>query len=201
MEQLLDHLNSLTPLSAGLRAYLLKVLKKMTLRKGDFLLKAGELDKYVCFIQKGLIRYYKIENEEIVKMKFMSEGDIVVSAKYVFGLKENREYIEALEDCELLYITVTEAAHARLEYPDFRRLDTKIFGEHICHHQIQFLDIPLARGLYRYKFMLEEYPALVKRIPIKILAAYLRMDPAKLRIRIKKIKPNKVKQLPGILRH
>jgi CRP/FNR family transcriptional regulator, anaerobic regulatory protein len=186
MRQLLDYLHSLSPLSDELRAYLQKVLKRKILPKGDFLLKAGQVDSEVCFIQKGLIRCYKIEYGKEVKMRFMNEGHIAVSAKYVFSLKENREYMEVLEDCELLYITAAEAEHARLEYPDFRQLGFKLFGEYVCHHQIQFLDIPLAKGMHRYKLMLKEYPALIKRIPLKILAAYLRMDPAKLRICIKR---------------
>ena len=76
------------------------------LRKRQYLLQEGDVNKYTSFVEKGMLRTYTVDekgNEPILQFSF--EGWWVADL-YSFLTDEPSNYnIEALEDCELLLIT------------------------------------------------------------------------------------------------
>src|SRR5690242_10272352 len=108
MEKLLAFLQSIHPLSEELLQYLSQHLKVKHLTKRDYLLKAGHINRSICFIEKGLLRcFYHKGNLEICSW-FMKEGDVIVSIESFFQQKPSYESIQALEDCTLYYIEFDE---------------------------------------------------------------------------------------------
>src|SRR5215831_8559365 len=76
------------------------------LRKRQWLLQEGDVCKYIAFVEKGLLRSYRI-NEKGTEhiMQFAFEG-WWISDQFSFLTGEPSEYnIDALENCELLLLT------------------------------------------------------------------------------------------------
>src|SRR5688500_16082181 len=83
------------------------------LRKKQYLLQAGDVCKYIAFVEKGALRAYSTDEkggEHIIQ--FALEG-WTISDLYSFMTGEPAKYnIDALEDSEL--ILITKAAHEEL---------------------------------------------------------------------------------------
>src|ERR1700730_2030545 len=116
MEELFQYLDSIHPLSNELRDHLLKIIKFKKIPKRHLLLKAGHINKHIYFIRKGLLRaFYLKGNRSEVCSWFMKEGDIIVSIESFYEQQESYEYIEALEETELFYISHDELKHIYIE--------------------------------------------------------------------------------------
>ena len=55
---MMDFLDSIYPLPAGLREELKGLVKFRKLEKGEYLLRAGEVCRHIYFVGKGLLRCY-----------------------------------------------------------------------------------------------------------------------------------------------
>jgi CRP-like cAMP-binding protein len=91
MEELLNYLNGIHPLSENLVDFLSRTLKTKKLLKKDYLLKRGHVSRDICFINKGLLRcFYLVDNKEVCSW-FMKEGDVIVSVESFFSQTESYE--------------------------------------------------------------------------------------------------------------
>ena len=187
MKELLSLLNNIHPLSQELHQYLSQHLKTTTIDKKQFLLQAGQINRHIYFIKKGLLRCYYIHDQQEVCSKFLKEGDIIVSANSFFLQKESYESIQAIEDSVLWHICYDELQYIYRNFPEFniiaRVLSIKSYL--LSEQRLNFIRMKQAAG--RYTSMLEHFPDLVLRVPSKYLASYLSISVETLsRIRGKK---------------
>src|SRR5688572_24112032 len=108
MKELLFYLESIHPMSDGLKQYLETNLKVKELPRKSYLLKAGHVSRNICFIAEGLLRCFYIKDQHEVSSWFMKEGDVIVSVESFFSQRESYESIQALEDSLLYYISYDE---------------------------------------------------------------------------------------------
>ena len=66
MMELLHFLESIHPMSDGLKQHLATTLKEKQLLRKDYLLRAGHVSRKICFIAKGLLRCFYIKDEQEV---------------------------------------------------------------------------------------------------------------------------------------
>src|SRR3954468_18895407 len=102
MEQLLQMINSIYPLSSSLTVELKNLLSEETFLKKECLLRIGEVCSNIYFIKKGLLRCFYMEGEDEVCSWFMKEGDLVISVESFYNQKESLESIQALENTEVI---------------------------------------------------------------------------------------------------
>ena len=173
MKELLLLLNNIHPLSPDLHQYLSEKLKTASVAKKEFLLKAGHISRQICFIKKGLLRCYHIDNGQEVCSKFLKEGDIIVSASSFFLQKESHEFIQSIEDSVVWYICYDELQYMYKHFPEFniiaRVLSIKSYM--LSEQRLDFIRRKQAAA--RYNNMLEFFPELVLRVPAKYIASYL----------------------------
>src|SRR5262245_44029127 len=122
MKELLSLLNNIHPLSPALHQYLSQKLKTTTIEKKQFLLQAGQVNRHIYFIRKGLLRCYYIQNEQEVCSKFLKEGDIIVSASSFFLQKESYESIQALENAVLWSVCYDELQYIYKNFHEFNTI-------------------------------------------------------------------------------
>ena len=102
--------------------YFTSILKKRTLRKKQYLLQAGDISRHECFVNKGCLRTYYIDDkgqERIVQFAFEEwwTGDMY---SFLSG-QPSIYHIDALEDCELLLIEKPQWEKLFIEVPKFER--------------------------------------------------------------------------------
>lgn len=173
MKELLSLLNNIYPLSPSLHQYLAEKLKTRVVTKKEYLLQAGQINRHICFIKKGLLRCYYVDHGHEICTKFMKEGDLIVSASSFFLQKESLEFIQAIEDSIVWYICYDELQYMYKNFHEFniiaRVLTTKSYL--LSEQRLSF--IRMKQAVRRYTSMLEHFPELVLRVPAKYIASYL----------------------------
>ena len=173
MEQLFHFLMSVHPISTGLQKYLLSVIQVQSLKRKQFLLKAGHICRNIYFLEKGLVRFFYSKEGIEVSSSFMKENDIVVSVESFYNRIPSYENIQALEDCNLNYISYDHLYTTYREFPEFnwigRELTQRYYGLSIR----QLYGLRNQQATERYTWLVEQHPELVLRVPAKYLASWL----------------------------
>jgi len=180
MEKLIQLLNVISLMSPGLQAHLSNTLRSRVIRKGEFILRPGQICTNICFIEKGLIRIFHDRGNKEVITWLLKEGDIFISIDSFFDQVPSTEYIEALEDTIVWYISFAELEETCRQYPEFLAHQDKIKTK---YHKINDHNKKRILGMQpkdRYKLLMGEEPELITRVPALHLASYLNISPKKL---------------------
>ncbi len=147
-----------------------------TLSKGDFLIREGEVEKHIYWIESGAVRaFYLTEFEEQVIRLGYKDNMITSLSSFLTGTN-SQLYIEAIRK------TVVKALHKdQLDQLVHESLENlllyKDFLEILLSQQIdRELDLLITSPNQRLQRVLERSPNLFQEIPMKYIASYLRMS-------------------------
>ena len=152
----------------------LKLFVPFKLKKGDYFYRAGEIPKYSPFIVKGCMRKFFMDeegNDQIVY--FAEEGWFAGEVQCMRTNTKTEMYLQALEDCEILGITLENAEHGLNTFPAYRQyFDLKYTTDHsIIIQQSTQLKTDTPENLYLR--LLKNRPSLILRVPQHHIATYL----------------------------
>ncbi len=85
--------------------YLESFFETRHFNKKDKLVKEGEVEKYLNFIQSGLARLYFVKDREEIVMQFSVENEIICCWESYLSGKPSGFFSEALEPMVVLTIT------------------------------------------------------------------------------------------------
>lgn len=187
--ELLMLLGKITELDKKEEELLKNSFKPFFLAKGSFFLKAGEVNRHVGFLQKGLVRYFVFKDEEESTFEFTKEGEFIADYQSFNNKTTSIQNIQAIEDCEMLII----------DYDNVQTIfnttkNGNLMGRHIIEHRFdvmvnQLLAIYMQDHEERYKRFVEHYSDLTQRIPQYLIASYVGVKPPSLsRIRRRFVK-------------
>ncbi|WP_276502909.1 Crp/Fnr family transcriptional regulator [Terrimonas pollutisoli] len=176
METLLEYLSSIHPMSQGLINYLGDHLKARQLSKRNYLLKAGHICRTVCFIEKGLLRCFYIKGDSEVCSWFMKEGNVIFSIESFYQQKASYESIQALEDTTVLFITYEELNHIYKTFSEFNFVGRVLTEKYYTLWAQQLYALRMQQAHERYKWLMDNHPELILRVPAKYIASYLSID-------------------------
>ena len=129
--------------------------KPLSLTKNDFFFKAGEINKKVGYLEKGLVRYFVYKDDEESTFEFTKEGEFIADYESFNDKIVSIQIIQAIENCELLTI----------DYPSVQNIfKTTKNGNFI------------GRILIEHRF-LSQYSDLAQRIPQYLIASYVGVQP------------------------
>jgi CRP-like cAMP-binding protein len=173
MQQLFQMLQSIYPMSGELIQYLSKAFEYRKIRKGEYLLKEGQVCRYMYFIEAGLVRcFHHRRNKEIVTW-FQTEGNMVIAYESFYEQVPSKENIEALEDCEIYRIAYTDLQHVYSTYLEANVLRAELTERYYRILWKCFDYTRLTSANERYQFFIENFPQWVNRVPEKDIAAFL----------------------------
>jgi CRP-like cAMP-binding protein len=161
--------------------YFTAILKKRTLRKKQYLLQAGDVSHHECFVNKGCLRTYHVDDkgqEHIAQFAFEEwwTGDM-----YSFLTGQPSPYnIDALEDSEVLLIEKSQWEQMFKDIPKFERLFRMLLQNAFISMQRRIIENMSLSAEDRYTNFLQRYPQLEQRIPLRQIASYLGITPESL---------------------
>lgn len=173
MEQLLQFLESIHPLSGELKIHLAGILKELKLSRKEYLLRAGSTSRRVCFINSGLLRCFYSKDGMDISSWFMKEGDVIYSVESFLTQRPSYEYIQALEETSLFYITYEELQHIYQTFPEFNFIGRSLTEKYYVLSERRLYSLRMQRSQERYDYLFENHPELILRVPAKYLASYL----------------------------
>jgi CRP-like cAMP-binding protein len=162
------------------------------LRKRQFLLQEGDVCRVNAFVEKGLLRSFTVDekgNEHIIQ--FAAEG-WWISDLYSFLTGEVSDYnIEALEDCELLLLSLPASEELLAALPKFESYQRMLLQGAFIAMQRRITSSLKQTAEEKYLKIVEDYPQITQRVPQHMIASYLGITAETLsRIRKQLIQPD-----------
>lgn len=177
---LLEQLSHITELDEQEVDLIKSSFKPFFLAKGSFFLRAGEVNKHVGFLNKGLVRYFVYKDDEESTFEFTKEGEFIADYQSFNNNTVSIQNIQAIEDCEMLIIN----------YPNVQTIfnttkNGNLIGRLLVEHRFdvmvnQLLAVYMQNHEERYKRFVEHYSDLNQRIPQYLIASYVGIKPPSL---------------------
>lgn len=178
--ELLKLFNKIISLSKQEEELILTSFKVTTLAKGKYFLEAGNVNTHIGFINKGLVRYYVIKNNDEATFEFAEEGEFIADYQSFNNKTKSVQNIQAIEDCELLVID-----HPSVQHIFNNTQHGNLLGRVIIEHRFdvmvtQLLSIYMQNQEERYRHFIANYANLAQRIPQYLIASYVGIQPQSL---------------------
>lgn len=158
-------------------------------KKGDCILKPGEVCNTVSFINYGLVRsYYLVDGREITT-NFFVEDSCFSNYQSFLSRTPSLMYTDILEDSELVDIDYNGLQYAYDNIPDSERVGRLVAEQLYIILSNRNASLLLETPEQRYLKILQEKPDLVRRVPQYMVASYLGITPealSRIRSRISK---------------
>lgn len=171
-------LNKFIPLSQDeYDKLILPCVIKRQFEKKSIITFAGEIENYMNFIDKGVVRkFYKKENEEI-NTQISHEGHII-HAQESFHSRTPSEYtIEAVEPVELTSITYECLEKIYSSSEKMQQLGRLVITTTMVLKDKWQSQLVKLSPRERFINFVTNHPELMQRVPQKYLASYLNIKP------------------------
>jgi len=165
-------------LSAEDEAFIKQYLTPKKLRKKQYLLQEGDVSKYICFVEKGALRAFVLDEKGTEHITaFALEGWTIGDLSSFLLQDEAILYIEALEDCELVLIGKHAHDELLLKFPKYETYTRKLITDAYIALQKRttyMISLPVEE---RYQALVKMYPTIVQRVPQHMIASYMGLSP------------------------
>ncbi len=177
-EQLHTYLNRYSTFSTEEMDRFYTFLTVKTFKKKEFILKEGSVCNFKCFIIKGLIRSFSIDEKGNENIRHFGIENWWFTDMESLTLKQpSLLHIQALEDTTLLFITRDDLERAYLEIPKLERI-FRIITENMLiaiERKHEFYNKLI--GKMRYDVFSSQLKAFSQRVPQYMIASYLGITP------------------------
>lgn len=173
MNPVIALLARLHPVSDETAGTLENILKQKSFKKGDHLVRLGQVPEHFYFVEKGLARVYYKRNERDITDYFAIDNQFIGALPALFTQKPSHKAIEVLEDSEI--INFSYAAFDKLceKHHDLERAARKMTVLGMLQGQQRIESIRFFSAKERYEELEKLYPGIANRAPLKHIASYL----------------------------
>jgi CRP-like cAMP-binding protein len=156
------------------------LITRKTLKKKQILLRSGDSCTSIYFINSGCLRYfYLVDGEEKTAQFFFENGWYTDYESFLSG-DPTENFVDAIEDSELLCLEKTELQTLYSTVPKFERFG-RIMAEN-AYLGIRYRTKTLTNlnAEQRYLKLISDRPKVFERIPQYYIASYLNIKPQSL---------------------
>lgn len=156
--------------------WFLKLVYSRKVKKGEFIIEEGEICDKLYYVEKGLIRIYRIEGDKEITTWFTKEGDFVTTVNsFHFGLP-SKEYFEAIEDSVIYYINKKSYLYLVELSTNFAKFSMDELLTNLCEYQNQCEFLRTLSAQDRLKYIEIKYPYLLTKVKQKYLCSFLNIE-------------------------
>lgn len=173
-KELLSQVYSHPLISATELDKIINAHQKVSYKKGDFILKKGEISNGYLILESGLMRSFAFDyNGNDITIDFFSGHEVVIEVLSLFQRVPTQENIQALSDCtcwKIEYDVFQELYHSIAGFSEWGRL--WMTGS-LFHFKQRSLEMVTISAKERYMNLLREKPQVILHSPLKHIASYL----------------------------
>lgn len=160
---------------------LVDVVTVQVVKKGEVLLRMGQVCKFTFFVERGLTRLYSIGEDGVEHiLQFAPENWFISDRASVYFNQTSTYFIDAIEDSEVILLDRIFIEKAIKISPEFSTYNEYILQNHIRHLQNRINLLISAEASERYLDFIRLYPDLTLRVPQWMIASYLGITPESL---------------------
>lgn len=152
----------------------LTLLQRKTITKRSILLRPGEIERHIYFVNKGCLRMYHTDKDgQEHNLCFYPENWWACDIVSFFKAKRATNSIQALEDTEVCYFSLPALERLFTEVPRFERFFRVLTQNGFDMFQRRVTSNLSKTAEQRYREFRRHYPGLEQRISQKHIASYL----------------------------
>lgn len=144
------------------------------LRRNGFLFREGEVCRHKVFVVSGLLRIFGMTadgGEHI--LQFSPENTWTLDAESYDQQTPSRYNIGAVERSELLLWTKDDFNRLLAEIPRLKNFAEQLISRNIYSGRQRLLTTLSATPEEKYEDFVQNFPGLLSRLPLRMIAAYL----------------------------
>jgi CRP/FNR family transcriptional regulator, anaerobic regulatory protein len=155
-------------------------MTRATIKKGAIILRPGEINQRLYFIQRGLMRAYCVKDGVEKTRWIKAEGEFVVSISSFWTQSLSIEYLHAIEDTDVFSISHAEFWGICRKHVEFAFIGLVHLSRVLVEWDIHLgtvLDLDVTE---RFEWFMEQHGHLMNRVPGvpgKYIASFLGMTP------------------------
>ncbi len=177
-EQLRKQINDIVHLTDEQMNLILSYFKPLRVKRNELLLSAGQQSQYMNFVGKGCLRIFFIKQDGQEVTRYLAFENIFATGLASFIARQpSMEYMQAMEHSDILRIHHDDFYYLLEVIPAWE----KFFRNYLESAYMNNLDIYQREvtkdAEERYKELVSKHPAVVLRLPNKVVATYLNMSP------------------------
>jgi CRP-like cAMP-binding protein len=147
------------------------------IKKKELLLREGEVNDRMFYVQKGLLRVYFINDDgKEINTWFVKEGEFVYACHSFHFQIPSEEYIEAIEDSEIMSIKKETWLMLLRNNHKLALFTVHELMANIAEFATQASVLRLMTGEKKYEYLKTHKSDILERISQKHLASYLGVD-------------------------
>ncbi|HTF81914.1 MAG TPA: Crp/Fnr family transcriptional regulator [Cytophagales bacterium] len=143
-------------------------------KKGDFLIKAGEVSKHLGFIHSGVFRTYydTIEGNDTTYCLSFPNTFITAYSSYL-AKEKSHLYIQALTDAELFVISKEALEHLTKKNMKWILFFKMITDTYYIALENRVFELQRENAETRYRNLMNNHPEYIQKVPLQYIASYL----------------------------
>ncbi|MBS1747879.1 MAG: Crp/Fnr family transcriptional regulator [Bacteroidetes bacterium] len=173
MESFRQKIQSIAPLLDAGFEKLADILHIKHFKRGDVLLKEGEICKRIYFIYQGGLRDFLFKNSKELNVNFHFEGEVVSDFESFRDETPATFNIVALEKGTVYYITKKDATTFFIGDSSMHFLLFRFFQQLYFREENHSNSFKVMSAEERYLYLIKNKPDFLQRIPLMHLASYL----------------------------
>ena len=149
--------------------------------RSAFYLKIGNTSKQKAYINKGCTRTFTVDAKAREHILFFSFEDWwIADFESYYTQQPAKQYIQAMEDCELLCISKCDLDMLEKRIPKLKALFEEKKQKMIFATMTNLTDVKSLTPEERYLNLVKKHPHIFQRIPLQHIASYLDIEPPSL---------------------
>jgi len=167
--------NGAHPVSSEAKEYANPKIILLRVRKGDFLVRTGEVCNYLYFVQKGIVRGYVQDGKKEITTWIAAENEMVTSITSFHTQQKAFENIQAIEDCELSCLHFDDLQFLYDRFPEVNVAARKLLENYLRDAEERAYIARLSEATSKYQRFIATKSFMLNRVPLKFIASYLGM--------------------------
>lgn len=148
--------------------------KKATFKKGDFILRQGDVADGYMILESGLMRSFAYDyNGNDITTHFFTNFEIVIEVLSLFQRTPTTENIQALTDCECWKLDIDVFQELFHSIPGFSEWGRLWMTNSLFHFKQRSVEMVTISAKERYLQLIREKPQIILQSPLKNIASYL----------------------------
>lgn len=188
--KLIQLISEHTTLSDLERALCVQYFEPLLFPKNSILEEEGKIPTYLYFIVSGFVRLFHYnENGDEVTTHINCPPGFITSYSNFSNSQQSDENLECITECELLRITKPNLDLLSKQSDSFKDFSIFVFQESLSYNENRSKELATLTAEKRYLKLIENYPEMLRHVPMQYIASFLGMNPKSLsRIRKQIIK-------------
>lgn len=147
------------------------------LKRGECLIKPGETEKYIYFIEEGAARIFFVYAGEEFIARLAYSGELITALDSFLSDQPTDFYIEVIRQTHIRRVLKSDYTALIRSDESLAGMWEELLKSLVLEQMEREKDLLIPSPAKRYERVVSRSPRLFQEVPLKYIASYLRMTP------------------------